>query len=74
MGPDQTAPDRPCSLIRVHSVCFHDIKSIIINICSRQKKETSFSGQKILAGLGLRKEFGVNKWSTTEAGHLKSLI
>ena len=45
MNPDQTAP----SLIRFHSVCFHDksaMKSQFhLNICSRHNKQTAFSEQ-----------------------------
>ena len=52
----QYGPRSDCSLgsslIRVHSVCFHDkIKSEVhLNISSSRKKEPLFSGQKILAG------------------------
>ena len=44
--------DRESSLIRVHSVCFHDkIQSEVhLNICNRRNKQTAFSGQKIFAG------------------------
>ena len=39
--------DQGTSLIRVHSVCFHKKKSEVhLNICSRYKKPTTFSGQK----------------------------
>ena len=42
------------SLIRIHIVCFHDkIKTEVhMNICSRCKKQTVFSGVKIVAGEG----------------------
>ena len=36
------------SLLRVHSVCFHDeiLSEVHLNICSRRKMQTTFSGQK----------------------------
>ena len=43
---DQTAPKG------VHSVCIHDQKESVVslNICSKQNKQTIFSGQKYLKG------------------------
>ena len=55
----QYGPGSDClqwsSLIRVDSVCFHDeiLSEFNFNICSRDNKQTTFSGQKILVGQGL---------------------
>ena len=54
MNPDQTP--KGISLIRVHTVGFHEkIKSEVhLNICSRHKSLTTFSGQTNSDGIWLR--------------------
>ena len=43
---------RGSSLIRVHSVCLNDniYSEVHLSICSRSKKQTTFSGHKIVVG------------------------
>ena len=54
--PDQTAP-LGSSLIRVHIVCFHEkiYSEVYLNICSRSKKQVTFSGQKYCGGIGVKR-------------------
>ena len=49
----QTTQNYRSSLIRVHVVCFymHDknLPEVNISMCSRRSKQTTFSGQKLIA-------------------------
>ena len=60
MDPDQAAP-LGAVLIMFHIVCFHEKNlSDALVICSRRKKQTTFSEQKIVAGLiVIRQDFNL---------------